>query len=239
MKCAYEAPSAFGGFIDLWSTLSQLLLQHDLVLSLLENGGNVDQVYLDFSKAFDKVDHTILLRKARGMGITGSLGTWLGRFLLNRRQAVRVGPRTSSWMHILSGMPQGSVLGPLLFLIFISDLGANLGPGASTILKYVDDTKVIRGVSSPEEVEALHWDLESLYTWQEDNNMEWNSTKFLALCMGANLPLMDETIIFTPGHEDPILVQEVVKDLGVLVDHQASFKAQRAKVVSKTTQKAS
>ena len=72
----------------------------------------MDMVYLDFSKAFDKVDLGLLLRKVRGLGIQGPLGLWLCNFLTGRRQAVRVGAGLSEWAEVLSGVPQGSVLGP-------------------------------------------------------------------------------------------------------------------------------
>ncbi len=181
------------------STLSQLLVQYDQVLKHLENGNNCEIVYLDFSKAFNKVDLSLLLQKLRKLGINGHLGRWLGNFLLERRQAVRVGSMSSYWAQVLSGVPQGSVLGPLLFLAFISDLGAELEQEDSSIFKYVDDTKLFRGVSSPDDVEALQNDLFMLYKWQQVNNMEWNASKFVALRMGANRSLREETLLFTPN----------------------------------------
>ena len=220
------------------STLSQLLVQYDRVLRLLEDGDNCEVVYLDFSKAFDKVDHWLLLLKLKKLGITGKLGRWLGNFLYRRLQAVRVGSRVSSWAHVVSGTPQGSVLGPLLFLVFISDLGMDLGPESSTILKYVDDTKLIKGVSCPEDVEALQEDLEHLYSWQRANNMDWNASKFLALRMGANSQLRESTLLFTPDTGEPIAETEEARDLGILMDTKGSFRPQRAKASAKAKQKA-
>ena len=125
-------------------------------------------VYLDFSKAFDKVDHLLLLQKLRKLGVSGKLFDWMRSWLLGRRQCVRVGNSKSSWTEVISGVPQGSVLGPLMFLIFIGDLGEDMPDTTrSTVLKYVDDTKLLAMSSSPEDVEVLQEELEVLYNWQK------------------------------------------------------------------------
>ena len=221
------------------STLSQLLVQHEHVLRLLEDGGNVDIIYLDFAKAFDKVDLSILLRKIQKLGVTGPLGRWLANFLAGRTQAVRVGAGLSSWAQVVSGVPQGSVLGPLLFLIFIADLGAGLPSGSpSLLLKYVDDSKLIHPISSPEDVEELQESLEALYSWQASNNMMWNGAKFVALWLGLSEDLKQDTLLFTPEVEAPITPFPHTKDLGVIVDAEASFRPQRLVIVQKVKAKA-
>ena len=149
---------------------STLLEQHDFVLKAMENGENLDVIYLDFEKTFAKVDHPLLLRKLKKLGIDGDMGRWLGAFLSNRRQACKVGGSLSEWTRVVSGVPQGTVLGPLLFLIFISDLVLP-GGSQSLLLKYVDDTKVIRHVRGVEDILDLQTDLEALFKWQSENNM--------------------------------------------------------------------
>ena len=127
------------------SCLSQLLEHQEEILRILETGENIDVIYLDFLKAFDKVDIGILLRKAKGLGITGKLGRWINSFLTGRQQVVLVNGKKSQVSDVISGVPQGTVLGPILFLIYISDISEGV---KSNIKVYVDDTKVKRGIKN-------------------------------------------------------------------------------------------
>ena len=104
---------------------------------------NVDVVYLDFAKAFDKVDHNLVLTKAQALGINGRLLSWLQQFLLNRKQSVVVNGKVSSPRDVISGVPQGSVLGPLIFLILISDIDDEILH--SFIASFADDTRATKG----------------------------------------------------------------------------------------------
>jgi ribonuclease P/MRP protein subunit RPP40 len=220
------------------STLTQLLVHYNTVLRMIESENKCELIYLDFAKAFNKVDHSILITKLAKMGIKGPLGKWIGKFLLLRTQAVCVGFFTSEWLHVVSGVPQGTVLGPLLFLCYIADLGVDLGPDSKALLKYVDDTKVVKETSSMDDIEALQDDLETLYKWQASNNMEWNSTKFQSLRMGYNHTLRNESLLFTPEFADPIPELEVVKDLGVYMARDGTFSYQRSVTNKKAHQKA-
>ena len=171
------------------STVSQLLAQHDAALRMIEDGGVADIIYLDFSKAFDRVCHPILLSKLSRMGIRGNLLRWIKAWLQGRRQAVRVGQSLSKWLDVPTSVPQGSIIGPLLFLIFISDLGSNFGPSSRSrtqVRKYMDDTKAMRGNSSPEDVEIFQEDLNSMYPWEKDNRMPFNGGKFMHLRMSTD-----------------------------------------------------
>ena len=154
------------------STLSQLLVHYDQIIEGLENGENIDVIYLDFKKAFDKVDHGILLHKMKlKLGVTGKLGRWIHNFLSNRHQEVLIKGKKSRKYQLISGIPQGTVLGPFLFLIFIGDLAE--GVNADTLV-YVDDSKVKKKVNNETEVESLQEDLDRIYLGR---NYFWKKMK--------------------------------------------------------------
>ena len=120
-----------------------------------------DCIYLDFSKAFDRVPHNRLLSKVYNCGIRGDLFGWISNFLSNRIQRVVVNGKFSEWNNVTSGIPQGSVLGPLLFTIFINDIPANID---SCIKIFADDTKIYNSVSNSN---VLSLDLLTLVQWSE------------------------------------------------------------------------
>ena len=139
-------PDSQHGFRAGRSCLSQLLSHLDKILSYLEQGLNVDTIYLDFSKAFDKVDHKILMGKLKAIGIGGKLAKWIQSFLLDRKQVVLVNGTKSGCVPVKSGVPQGSVLCPLLFKIMMMDIEAKVTE--SFISCFADDTRLSKEISS-------------------------------------------------------------------------------------------
>ena len=119
--------------------MTQLLVTLELWTEWLDRGEPLDVVYLDFKKAFDSVPHTCLLQKLRAYGVCGNLLNWIQHFLTGRKQRVTVNGKLSAWAIVLSGIPQGSVLGPILFVIFINDLPDMI---RSTVKIFADDTKI-------------------------------------------------------------------------------------------------
>ena len=198
------------GFRSKRSCLSQLLSHYNEILKGMEEGGNIDTVYLDFSKAFDKVDIGILCKKMKDMGIHGSLAIWIYNFLTNRKQVVIANGAKSSVSEVKSGVPQGTVLGPLLFLIMINDIDDEISESLISI--FADDTRLTRVIKKEEDLEAFQEDLEKLYKWAETNNMAFNGTKFEPLRHGHNEELKTCSNYMTPNAKDIIDEKDVLRD---------------------------
>ena len=138
------------------------------------NRGHTDVIAMDFAKAFDNVPHKRLLYKLDFYGIRGSTDTWIDSWLSERSQKVELDGRASDPVPVLSGVPQGSVLGPVLFLIFINDLPDNI---RSSVRLFADDCVLYRDIKSPLDCQILQDDLNSLAKWEMDWQMNFNVSK--------------------------------------------------------------
>ena len=209
------------GFRGGRSTITQLLHYYDSILTLLEEGRTVDAIYLDFAKAFDKVDHHILLHKLHQVGIRGKIYAWIQAFLTNRTQQVRVGQHLSNIVRVESGIPQGSVLGPLFFIIMMFDIDKDLE--GAFLGSFADDTRIWSGNNNT----ILQRELNKMYQWAEANNMEFNGKKFERLSYGS---ATNTTQYTTPLGKD-IEQSNAVKDLGIYMSGTAKFEQHITNIV--------
>jgi hypothetical protein len=166
------------GFRKGRSCETQLILTVDDLSSTLDKSGQTDTILLDFSKAFDKVPHQRLLLKLEHYGIRGQTLKWIQSFLTDRTQQVVVEGKTSPVGKVTSGVPQGSVLGPTLFLVYINDLGKNI---KSTVRLFADDTILYRKIQNHNDAALLQQDLEELERWERDWQMLFNADKCFVL----------------------------------------------------------
>ena len=206
------------------STLTQLLSHWDNILDGLEQGEGVDCVYLDFSKAFDKVETGVLLHKLKDAKVLGKVGCWLAAFLnsATRQQAVVVEGRISELSPVISGVPQGTVLGPILFLLHIADIARGVSSTTRTS-SYVDDTRVSKSVSDPvADCKSLQDDLASIYSWADDVNMVFYSDKFECLRFWPGKTSKPTTEYVSPDGS-PIEEKVHLRDLGVQIGTDMTF----------------
>ena len=169
------------GFLKARSCLTDMLCFLEEITKWLDEGPTVDIIYLDFQKALDKVQYQRHILKLKDHGIGDSIIDWIEQWLTDRKQRVVVGGEVSSRKSVLSGVPQGSVLGLLLFLIYINDLADNI---TSNVLKFTDDTNVFRKVNNYGDKQHLQNNLDKLIKWSEKRQMLLNFGKCKCLHAG-------------------------------------------------------
>ena len=178
----------------------------------------MDIIYLDFAKAFDSVPHERLLGKLKSCGINGKVLEWLKAFLSNRCQTVNVNGMKSDPATVLSGIPQGSVLGPILFVIYINDLPEVVKCG--TYL-FADDTKIFRQITTKEDALQLQSDINSLEQWSQKWLLTFHPKKYHVLTLGKFYNIT-HTEKYTLHRQELEHVFEL-KGLGVILDAELKF----------------
>jgi len=166
------------GFRSGYSCESQVITVCKDIADSLDNGDKIDAIIVDFSKAFDLVPHGRLLTKIVNSGVDPRVEIWIREFLLGRTQRVRVGGQLSEEVRVTSGVPQGSELGPLLFLAYVNDIWRNM---ESTIRLYADDCVIYRKIKNNSDMEKFRKDLDRLGEWVVENEMKNNPSKSRAI----------------------------------------------------------
>ena len=210
------------GFIKGRSTVLQLLKVLDEWTESLQSGGQIDVIYTDFEKAFDKVPHKRLLSKLKSYKINGNIIKWIESFLLSRKQRVKINGVFSNWQNVLSGIPQGSVLGPLLFIIYINDLVEVCSQGSRLFL-YADDAKIFKHISNDFDKVDLQSDLDSVKQWSDTWLLKLNEKKCKVISYGKE-PLDKTEYFINSGIEQYQLEKlEFINDLGIIFDTDLKF----------------
>jgi hypothetical protein len=219
------------GFVRSKGCVTNLLETLDFITYAVSEGVPVDILYTDFLKAFDKVNHRLLIHKFRAYGFKGELSAWVEAFLNGRKQRVILGDEMSTWKSVLSGVPQGSVLGPVLFVIFINDLLEGLNnPGKL----YADDSKLLGRVAKAEDSIFFQEDINKMVEWTVTWRMFFNCSKCKIMHIGKNNP--NHNYFINDRKNGCIHQLEVVKeerDLGVIVSDDLKWKKQCEVAASK------
>ena len=202
------------GFRKGRSCVTQLLEVLEDWADELDKKQEIDVIYFDFEKAFDRVPHKRLVIKLKGYGVQGNLLRWIENFLSNRVQKVLVNGEESNPAPVTSGIPQGSVLGPILFSIYINDLPDVVG---NTVKLFADDTKLYSVVDSVERKEDLQMDINNLSKWSKEWLLSFNKNKCKHMHFGTSFHSaysIENEIIRTETKE---------KDLGIIIDNELKF----------------
>ena len=216
------SPNQFG-FRSGRSTMDQLLLVYDHVSKCVDEGGVIDVILFDFSKAFDVVVHSILISKLKCIGVDGNILHWIHSFLTSRYMRVSINGELSKTREVLSGVPQGSVLGPLLFLIYINSIGAQL---ACNYKIFADDLKVYACVNHPTSSTAsrqadVQRDIDELHFTADSWGLHMNVAKCVVLRFPRSSSKLPAPTYILNGNHIPHASS--AKDLGVLVDTDLKF----------------
>ena len=207
------------GFVKGRSTVTQLLDTVHRVTSAIDQGVQTDVAFLDFSKAFDSVSHPHLISKLDQFGIKGPLLQWFTSYLDNRVQRVVIDGKNSEWLPVTSGVPQGSLLGPALFVLFINDMPRAVSH-CSTLALFADDAKCFRTIRSASDCALFQGDINNLVEWSDVWKMTFNMDK----CSLCTITRKRNPIIYDYNMRGKALKRvEAQRDLGVLVTCDARF----------------
>ena len=213
------------GFRSRKSTTSNLIEFYDIVTTNLDNENSVDIFFFDLAKAFDTVPHERLIEKMVESIGDGYIIRWVADYLNERKQRVVIRGAKSNWLEVSSGVPQGSVIGPLLFLIYVNDMPSGIN---STLNMFADDTKMTSVVNSEFEKRGIDKDLKILEEWTIQNDMKFNVEKCSVMHCGSKNEKHDYRIY---GQ----LIRKTVseKDLGVVINPDMKFKDQISAAIKK------
>ena len=224
------------GFLSGRSTTQQLTQVLDHWSSILDKGSTLDVIYFDFKKAFDTVPHKRLLHKLKNYGIPEHILNWLAAFLTDRKQRVGVNGVFSEWAEVISGIPQGSVMGPVMFVVYINDLPDCI---KSCLFLFADDTKLYREIRSPIDIGNLQIDISALEDWAKLWLLLYHPDKcvYMSVCNSGTADSAGSYTMSSVGGDaqQPLKRVRSEKDLGVTVDSALKFDNHVAAVVSKAT----
>ena len=216
------------GFVPGRSCTLQLLVCVEEWSRSIDDGKQIDVIYTDYSRAFDTVSHRKLMQKLHGLGVQGNMWTWIQEFLSDRKQKVRVNDGFSGWERVVSGVPQVSVLGPILFLVYINDLPEAVQ--AQLLKLFADDAKLYKAIDSNCDAAELQQGLGKMLEWSYGWGLRMNASKCKVLHLSRNTRTIQNEYFMKEG--ELLETVEFEKDLGVYVDEKMSFETHVTKSIN-------
>lgn len=227
--CAHYISVNQHGFMPKRSTTTNLTILTNFIVREMEKGNQVDAIYTDLSAAFDKMNHEIALAKFKKLGFDYNSLKWLRSYLIGRSMSVKIGDHVSPSFPVSSGVPQGSHLGPLLFLLYMNDVNFVLD---CLTLSYADDLKLYYVIKHPNDAVFLQQQLQIFANWCRLNRMLLNVSKCLVISFGRKaLPFLHDYCLDNTN----LKRETTVKDLGILLDSKLTFKDHVSYIVSKAS----
>ena len=217
------------GFLDKRSCETQLIEFQNDILQNLNNNQQTDVLIMDFAKAFDKVSHMHLIKKLDYYGVRGKSNRWIKSFLSDRQQQVLLEGEHSDKVPVTSGVPQGSVLGPCLFIYYINDIANNM---TSTIRLFADDTVAYLAIKGKKDADKLQEDLNKLGEWEKKWQMEFHPQKCEVLSITKNRTIQHHTYKL---HGQELQHVNRAKYLGVTITSDMSWNTHITNIISKAS----
>ena len=220
------------GFLPHHSTITQLLEIYHILLEALDKRKEIVICFLDISKAFDRVSHRALINKLRKFNIDGDLLEWFINYLSNRKQRVTIDGVSSDWKDVLAGVPQGSILGPLLFLIFINDVTENIN---SIIRLFADDTSLLLpSIDLSTDLDVLQRDLDKIHQWAQKWAVNFNSDKTKTLLISRR---SSPTVVNLTFDNTALQLSTEHKHLGVIFNEFATWNNHLEETINKANKR--
>ena len=241
LRCGHMIDPRQHGFLKNKSCTTQLTDFCDSLALSLNNNIRSDVIYFDFAKAFDSVNHDIILKKLKSIySIDSFLLRFITTYLKGRTQSVAVGGSVSSKLPVLSGVPQGSILGPTIFVLFLNDIVSGIHDGTN-ILMYADDTKIWRQMDSYDDHITLQLDIDYLHDWSLNNKMKFHPSKCKVLMVSKFNPPLINDLPFVQFYykmgSDLLNYAESEKDLGITINRTLNFTEHANILYSKANQR--
>ena len=233
-KYGYVSDTQYG-FTKGKSIQMQMLRYKHFVMKNLKDypKASLCTLHIDYSKAFQRVSHFLLLSKLRKYNITGNVGLWILRWLTERQMCTSINGHRSTFTEVTSGVPEGSVAGPAFFKIMLMDVPVFKDDSLFLLLSFADDTHMSRLIRNEDDMKIFQQEIDTFYQWSKDARLKLNGDKFQAIVFQDKSLATQSQPTILDNQRRPVKLTEVVNHLGILIDNQLTFSEELNKTIQK------